>query len=72
MQNVAMSIDRIYAEFMPRIDEATNTDLKVICPIRKSFSNGLKDSGILAGSGGIHCSMPDSSLEKVNRYKLRC
>ncbi|MBI3754120.1 MAG: hypothetical protein HY266_08790 [Deltaproteobacteria bacterium] len=27
---------------MPRINEATDTDLKVIYPIRKSFSNGVE------------------------------
>jgi len=27
---------------MPRINKATDTDLKVIYPVRKSFSNGVE------------------------------
>jgi len=40
---------------MPSFNEATDTDLKVIYPVRKNFLMGLKDSSNPAGSGGILC-----------------
>jgi len=40
---------------MPSFNEATDTDLKVIYPVRKNFLMGLKDSSNSAGSGEILC-----------------